>query len=294
MSVMAPNELKAVLIKIAFNLGFDDVRFTENPLGGDKPTAAFLIKRYVPADGKVKTGEIALSEYYPASQSGYENTHLFVDRLHSELDIEAEMTNALNYKKQVLTTGGTMGRNSLYYHPEFGSFINMRCVLIGAEVAMDTQAAGKSLCQDCGLCMAVCPTGAIDKKGWEREKCLRNMMSEGLPKSERKKVYELLGCELCQLVCPMNPNERKEATAYDLLAVIKGDETKHLKAICGKNMATRTRLLTQALAFAAAKDFKAALPEIECLCDDELDKVREMAIWAKDELTKQKKKRTRL
>ena len=281
---MAEAELKEKVIHIARELGFDDIRFTENPLGGDMRSAAFLIKRYIPADGNAGKGRIALSEYYPCSQFGYENAHLFVSLLLSELGLSSEMTNALDYKKQVVSTGGTIGINSLYYHPEFGSFISMRCVLIGAEIEPDRQTADKNLCENCERCISACPTEAITKAGLNRDKCLRNMMSEGIPEHARKKVYQLLGCERCQFGCPMNPQTQKEPTTLDLLEVLRGNETKRLKALCGKNMATRTRLLTQGMAFAAGTGLKAVLPEIERLTDDDSDRIRDIAVWAEKEL----------
>lgn len=284
---MKPNELKEKLSKTARTLGFDDIRFVKNPLMDDKPTAAFLIKRYVPADGSAADGEIALSEYYPCSQFGHETAQEFVQILKNALGIDAEMNNMINYKKQVLKTGGTIGVNTLYYHPEFGSYISMRCVLIGAEVAPDVQEPTENLCASCNKCTVACPTKAIDQTGWTREKCLRNMISEGFPENARKEVYQLLGCERCQLCCPMNPEKQKAPHVFDLLAVLQGKETKHLKAIAGKNMATRTRLLTQTMAYAAAKGFRAALPEIEKLTCDALDRVKNMAIWAKAEIERE-------
>ncbi len=281
---MAEAELKEKVMHIARELGFDDIRFTENPMGGDMRSAAFLVKRYTPADGHAESGRIALSEYYPASQFGHENAHIFTERIKHEFGLEAEMTNAFSYKELIVKTGGTIGLNSLYYHPEFGSFISMRCVLIGAEIEPDRQTADKNLCGNCKRCISACPTEAITEAGFNRDKCLRNMMSEGLPKDARKKVYQLLGCERCQLGCPMNPQTQKEPTTLDLLEVLRGNETKRLKALCGKNMATRTRLLTQGMAFAAGTGLKAALPEIERLTDDDSDRIRDIAVWAEKEL----------
>jgi len=284
--MMKPKEqnLKLAIKSIAVDLGFDDVRLTPNPMAGDKPTAVFLVKRYTPANGQAVRGRIAISEYYPCSQFGYENALGFIDRLASELGIRAEVTDALDYKKTIVKTGGTIGRNSLYYHPKFGSFINLRCVLIDAKISPDEEAPMENLCEKCMVCINACPMQAIDQNGFTREKCLRHMMSKGIPEHARHRIYQLLGCERCQLGCPMNPDETKEVTSFDLLSVIKGQQTKPLKQLCGKNMATRTRLLTQSMAFAVAKGYKEALNEIEALTDDESDRVREMAVWARKEL----------
>ena len=59
---------------------------------------------------------------------------------------------------------GHMGLNRLVIHPLYGNFIRLTSFLIDARLDDYGAPLEESACTRCGLCVAVCPVGAISKK----------------------------------------------------------------------------------------------------------------------------------
>ncbi len=58
---------------------------------------------------------------------------------------------------------GHMGINRLVIHPVMGNFIRLTSILIDAQLDAYSAPLKESGCTHCGLCVAVCPVGAISK-----------------------------------------------------------------------------------------------------------------------------------
>jgi epoxyqueuosine reductase len=108
------------------------------------------------------------------------------------------------------------GRNNLAYAPHFGSYMQLLGYATDANLAVDAAWRPKepSLleeCGSCGVCEAVCPTGAI---GSERvllhaERCLTlaNETAGAWPSWVPPSAHHcLIGCLRCQRLCPANPD----------------------------------------------------------------------------------------
>jgi epoxyqueuosine reductase QueG len=72
----------------------------------------------------------------------------------------------VGHKTTAVAAGlGVMGLNCLVLSPRFGSAIILNSILINAQVDHYDQPLEHSPCIKCGLCVAVCPTGAVHKDG---------------------------------------------------------------------------------------------------------------------------------
>ena len=104
---------------------------------------------------------------------------------------------------------GTVGRNGLLINEKYGSYI-----FIGEIVLSENDAEGLAAqpgearrCSGCGLCSALCPTGALSGNP---EKCLSYLSQKKKITSEEAELLRvnccLWGCDKCQEVCPHNKN----------------------------------------------------------------------------------------
>lgn len=135
------------------------------------------------------------------------------------------------------------GRNNLTYAPGLGSFIQLLGFLTDAALPLPTswqphEPALLSQCEGCGVCHAVCPTGAIgaDRVLLHAERCLpfANENPGPWPAWVPSRAHEcLIGCLHCQRVCPANPELPVDSTgvAFDL------EETATLLADTGDHTA---------------------------------------------------------
>lgn len=111
---------------------------------------------------------------------------------------------------------GFIGKNSLYIHPKYGSFLLLSEIVTTMPLPVDTQLpipidrkTKEGGCGPCSLCQTACPTGALDTAySVDARKCLSYWTIEhrGLIPEEFWKWIPtyLFGCDLCQLACPYN------------------------------------------------------------------------------------------
>jgi Fe-S-cluster-containing hydrogenase component 2 len=72
----------------------------------------------------------------------------------------------VSHKPVAVAAGlGHMGIHRNVIHPQFGNFILLGTVLIGAEATTYNQPLSYNPCLECKLCVAACPTGAISPDG---------------------------------------------------------------------------------------------------------------------------------
>ncbi len=107
------------------------------------------------------------------------------------------------------------GRNNIGYIEGLGSYFQLVGLVsdrrLGEECAPHGKPAETLLprCQDCRICAAACPTGAIDRARilLRTEKCytLFSESLEPIPKGLKPPTPKcLIGCMRCQQVCPEN------------------------------------------------------------------------------------------
>ena len=107
------------------------------------------------------------------------------------------------------------GRNNIAYVPEMGSYVQLFGYATDAPLPVEpdwTPRAPSLLdeCVGCGVCTALCPTGAIDPNRvlLRAERCLTlaNESTGPWPPHVPPDAHHcLIGCLLCQQHCPANP-----------------------------------------------------------------------------------------
>lgn len=92
---------------------------------------------------------------------------------------------------------GTIGRHSLIITPEFGSMVWLGAVL--TEIELEPDRIKENLCNDCNLCVEICPAGALARKEVDQNSCWDHAFGD----NEETKNWEI-SCHKCRDVCPYN------------------------------------------------------------------------------------------
>jgi epoxyqueuosine reductase QueG len=92
---------------------------------------------------------------------------------------------------------GTIGRHSLLITPEFGSMIWLGAVL--TEGVLEPDALKEKVCNDCNLCVEICPINALEKPEIKQSNCWNYAFGNDPEKKEWR-----ISCHKCRDVCPFN------------------------------------------------------------------------------------------
>lgn len=104
---------------------------------------------------------------------------------------------------------GFRGKNGLLINPDFGSFLFIGEIVTSLKLEAKTEI--RSGCSACEKCIQACPTGALQKSGFQKELCISKITQKKgqLTAGEEallKKGGSVWGCDICQLACPLNKN----------------------------------------------------------------------------------------
>lgn len=149
-------------------------------------------------------------------------------------------------------------KNNLMIHKEFGSYFFIGLVLTKNHYK-EVREENTDSCGSCTICIKACPVNALFE-GFDSSKCISsyNQQKRSLTDYEISKNTLLLGCDICQRVCPKNKGinvTRTEAflakpTAYVLINDLFDLTNKEFLAKYGKHAYTwrgKTLLLRNAL-----------------------------------------------
>ncbi len=98
-------------------------------------------------------------------------------------------------------------KNTLAYFGDSGSAVRLGIVITDLELSIEDKSDAEA-CGNCTLCLEACPTGAlIEGYVLDATKCLTYLTEEDceFPRKLRPSLgNRLVGCDVCQLVCPHN------------------------------------------------------------------------------------------
>jgi epoxyqueuosine reductase len=103
---------------------------------------------------------------------------------------------------------GVIGENNLLIHPDYGSWVFIGEIVTTLKVKT-SKTGGIHNCKGCGRCVAACPAGILGRLKFDKTACLSHItQSKGELTPEQTKLIKASGCawgcDICQLVCPMN------------------------------------------------------------------------------------------
>jgi len=238
-----------------------------------------------------------IDSYYSASNAAYHAARKLEERILTAGHF-AKANVSYPAKAAAVRAGlGWIGKNDLFYTKPFGTRVVI--ILMLTDIAPDEpsriQEEGATACLKCGKCVRACPSGALDENGMSHpERCMRNFMMEGVavPAHLREKMgMRLIGCDVCQRVCPMQP-KREEAAAIPLsleqLVTVDPQAFSHAVSVLGeeigRNAARPQRVRAQAALLAGNSGNPAYLPVLYQWAQMPFDAVREHAEWAIERL----------
>ena len=250
---------------------------------------AVLLWPYAPA-ALPGEGEVFVDSYYRASNAAYHAARELEARL-CDAGVCAQANVPYPAREAAVRAGlGVIGQNGLLISPQFGT----RTVIILIATDLPAPESGREgepgSCLRCGRCARACPGGAIDDQGMSHpERCLRNFMMEGtvVPEPMRARMgARLLGCDICQRVCPMQPAAEQEPCGVSLASLVTGDEARFSQAVrglaqvIGKNVARPQRLRAQAALLSANLKRTQDIPVLREWALSPFEAVRVHASWA--------------
>lgn len=275
-----------------------------DPVDDDPRTRsiAVLLWPYHPAriDATADDDRVFIDSYYYASNKAY----------HMAGELEKRARNYGGFaranvpypaREAAVRAGlGIVGKNGLLITPRFGTRVVI--VLMSTDLLVkDLFKKGQAIasvadsCADCGNCVQACPVGAITTTGMcHPERCLRNYMMEGIvtPPALREMMgMRLLGCDICQRVCPMQQklqfDERKSPHLSDFVTVdpaIFSASVSRLALCIGRNIARPQRIRAQAALLAGNLRNPRYLPVLNTWSNSSFGAVRMHARWAIEQI----------
>ena len=116
-----------------------------------------------------------------------------------------------SHKKAACLAGlGSIGRNSLFLHYEYGSFVRLGTIFTNCQFDV-ADVEIKDVCSGCDLCVKACPAKAIKGVDWypgiPREEIFDPEACSNFMKTKFQKIGRGAVCGICMSVCPMNKSK---------------------------------------------------------------------------------------
>lgn len=252
---------------------------------------AVLLWSYTPAETE-DDGCVQVDGYYFASNAAYHAARKLEEQVRATGGFAQANVSYPAREAAVRAGMGIIGNSGLLITPEFGTRVVI--ILMATDIEVDDSDHAREdagHCLRCQKCANACPAGAIVASGMcFPEKCIRNFMMEGViaPEHLRAKMgMKLVGCDICQRVCPMQPKfaqGKKLGLKLDELVTL--DQAKFSQAIAklsgeiGRNAARPQRVRAQAALLAGNSKDTRYLPVLREWVKLPFEAVSEHASWA--------------
>jgi epoxyqueuosine reductase QueG len=116
-----------------------------------------------------------------------------------------------SHKQAAVAAGlGSVGRNSLFIHKDFGSSVRLGTVFTDCPFDL-SEVTYVDMCGECNLCVDACPAGAIKGGKWEPGTVREDIFDPQKCSEYMKRAFHHIGrgavCGICMSVCPHNKGE---------------------------------------------------------------------------------------
>ena len=261
------------------------------PESDDAHTRSLAVLLWPYAPCAVEGGEkLFLDSYYRASNAAYHAARKLESQL-TEHGVFAKANVSYPAREAAVRAGlGIVGDSGMLITKKYGTRVVI--ILMATDIPCDKPDARQlGECMHCGRCERACPGGALcGGRMAHPENCMRNYMMEGIvaPEDYRKKMgTRLLGCDICQRVCPMQPDWGEvPSEAPEIDALLTADDRAFsaavagLAAVIGKNAARPQRVRAQAAIIAGNLKREKDLPVLRAWAQSPFPAVGEHAKWA--------------
>lgn len=283
------------LISDLINRGFSKVfAFDGSQCGYPEIGSVLLALWRYDADADSSDQEIWIHPYYFASQRAYLAAAEFA-REHAQDGVS--LRDDIRVKPIFARLPGfSQGRNTLSYLPEFGSRFHVQIfgVTPGIPSNIAVEQSDHALhCGTCRKCEEACPTNALEGGVFHRERCIRNWQMSGKPVPawiREKMGNRLIGCDVCQQVCPHNSTAVHTAEPTLSLVQLLSDPQPSaalLRPQIGVNLSIPNRVLGQACLIAGCSKRTDLVPVLEILGNHPSPVVADHAQWALEQLQRE-------
>ena len=201
---------------------------------------------------------------------------------------------------------GIIRRNNFFY-TDSGSWVNLEAWLIDEALEYQHENRQKPCPPDCSRCIDICPTKSLSEPyTMSKASCVSNLTTwegDDLPNDSHSGQMGswIYGCDACQDVCPFNVNRWEPLEEYpgleelaaliNLEQIVMMDENVLLERIqpkfwyVGPERIWKWRVnALNAMCNAYEDKYAAAIAHA---CGSENEKVREMGLWVREQVTKE-------
>ena len=178
------------------------VRFVSGTLGC-KTAVPYTIVRNILSD---KLNKIAVQFCIDMEKEGV--LAVPTSTLGSELDEKTGRHRSIVSAKHAAQAAGlgTIGRHSLLITPEYGSMVWLNLIL--TEMELEPDPLKERICNDCNLCVEICPVNALKSMEVDQNACWNHAFGE-------VKQDWRISCHRCRDICPYLFGSRNEMLRRD-------------------------------------------------------------------------------